>query len=133
MQIQATARAKVIKYTKVFNDDVLKRISERGLYADLNNLLGNYTSVIEEQSVGLNDLEKQLRQPERGKFAGRGRFANAARATKATQFWNLVAPRRATGDQRRGGTCRSHGLPPLLQTTAQGQGHMCKRAQIVQL
>ena len=51
MQIQATARAKVFRYTKVFNEDVLKRISERGLYADLKNLLGNYKLVKQNGNV----------------------------------------------------------------------------------
>ena len=62
MQIQATARAKVIKYTKVFNDDVLKRISERGLYADLKNLLGNYTLVKQNGNVANLESDHCKRQ-----------------------------------------------------------------------
>ena len=62
MQIQATARAKVFRYTKVFNDDVLKRISERGLYADLNNLLGNYTLVKQNGNVANLESDHCKRQ-----------------------------------------------------------------------
>ena len=62
MQIQATAQAKVIKYTKVFNDDVLKRISERGLYADLNILLGDYTLVKQNNNIANLESDHCKRQ-----------------------------------------------------------------------